>query len=60
MPSSVWGISCFVIALLVSTAHAEYPDLMNRYQDQLRVQREGENTESKDRSEEGKRKQTAA
>jgi tetratricopeptide (TPR) repeat protein len=40
MPSSVWGISCFVIALLVSTAHAEYPDLMNRYQDQLRVQRE--------------------
>ena len=40
MPSSVWSTSFFVMVLLVSTAHAEYPDVMNRYQDQLRVQRE--------------------
>jgi IS1 family transposase/tetratricopeptide (TPR) repeat protein len=40
MPSSLWYISSFVVALLLSTANAEdNPDFRNRYQDQLHVQR---------------------
>jgi tetratricopeptide (TPR) repeat protein len=33
-------MSYFMVAFLVSTVYAEYPDVINRYQDQLRVQRE--------------------
>jgi len=40
MPSALWCTSFFVVALLLSTANAESPDFMNRYQDQLHVQRE--------------------
>jgi len=40
MQASVWFLGCLMAALLLSAAHAESPDMMTRYQDQLRVQRE--------------------
>jgi adsorption protein A len=40
MRSSFWLTGCVVVALLVRIAHAEPPDFLHRYQDQLKVQRE--------------------
>jgi hypothetical protein len=41
MPSSsLWYTSFFVLTLLLSIAHAERPDFLNRYQDLLHVQHE--------------------